>query len=125
MHRYKLSNLFLDTPYNAHSTAVDCLSQGTPLLTIKGQGFGWRVGASLLHSLKVDELITHSKKEYKNLAIYFGRNQNKLDEIKLKINNSLKGSFLDVSNTVINLEKAYLRIFERLNQNLPPDHIDL
>ena len=44
--RLSLADLFLDTlPYNAHTTAMDALSAGLPVLTCEGRSFAGRVGA--------------------------------------------------------------------------------
>src|SRR5580658_718648 len=49
--RYRLADLFLDTtPYNAHSTAVEMLSAGLPVLTCRGRTFAARVAASALQA---------------------------------------------------------------------------
>jgi protein O-GlcNAc transferase len=54
-----LADLFLDTPLcNAHTTAVDILWSGTPLLTLSGDKMSSRVAASLLHATGLgDQLI--------------------------------------------------------------------
>ncbi|MEQ8262500.1 tetratricopeptide repeat protein [Pseudohaliea sp.] len=72
--RYTLADLFLDTfPYNAHTTASDALWAGLPLVTRAGQSFASRVGASLLTTLGMPELITESDAAYRALAIELAR----------------------------------------------------
>ena len=47
--RYRLADLFLDTvPFNAHTTAIDALKSGVPVLTLLRRSFAGRVGGSLL-----------------------------------------------------------------------------
>ncbi len=59
--RHRLADLFLDTlPYNAHSTAIDALWAGLPVVTCTGSAFAGRVGASLLKSVGLPELVTGS-----------------------------------------------------------------
>jgi protein O-GlcNAc transferase len=68
--RHQLADLFLDTmPYNAHTTASDALWAGVPLLTCQGNAFAGRVGASLLRSTGLAELVTHSLADYEALAL--------------------------------------------------------
>ena len=68
--RYPLADLFLDTfPYNAHTTASDALWAGLPVVTRAGQSFASRVGASLLTTLGMPELIVGDETAYQSLAI--------------------------------------------------------
>src|SRR6185295_8791547 len=68
--RHKLADLFLDTiPYNAHTTASDSLWAGVPVLTCLGETFAGRVGASLLHAIRLPELITPTLGVYEQMAI--------------------------------------------------------
>ena len=64
--RHKVADLFIDTlPYNAHTTASDGLWVGLPFLTLVGDTFASRVGASMLKAIGLPELITYSENEYK------------------------------------------------------------
>ena len=123
--RYQLADLFLDTfPYGAHTTANEALFSGLPIVTIIGQSFQSRVCSSLLKTVGLKELITNSYEEYENLAVNIAKNPKKLQSLKdiLKIN--IKDSPLFKSNFYTeNLEKAYINIYERHNNNLEPEHI--
>ena len=56
--RSQLCNLFLDTnPYNAGIAASDALRVGLPVVTILGNTFSGRMGASSLQSLDMPELL--------------------------------------------------------------------
>jgi len=66
MARLRCADLALDTlPYGAHTTGVDALWAGVPLLTCRGATFAGRVGASLLLEAGLPELITNSVDEYR------------------------------------------------------------
>ena len=68
--RHRLADLFLDTlPYNAHTTASDALWAGLPVLTCPGTAFAGRVAASLLRSVGLPELVTHSLADYEAAAL--------------------------------------------------------
>src|SRR5206468_1006831 len=57
--RLSLADLFLDTaPYNAHTTAIDALWAGVPVLTLMGNSFASRVAASVLTAAGMPDLIT-------------------------------------------------------------------
>ncbi len=84
--RYRLADMFLDTtPYNAHTTASDCLRLGLPVVTYLGNTFSGRVAASLLQAIGLPELITHSFAEYEALALQLARDSALLASIKAKL----------------------------------------
>jgi predicted O-linked N-acetylglucosamine transferase (SPINDLY family) len=125
INRHKLADLFLDTlPYNAHTTASDALWAGLPILTLKGNTFPGRVGASLLKALDLTELITSSTLEYKEMAILLAKNPDKLESIKMKLKlNKLSSPLFDTVRFTRYLEAAYHKMYERYLTDLPPDHI--
>ena len=56
--RLQLADIFIDTwPCNAHTTASDALWAGVPIVTLIGETFASRVGASLLEAVGTPELI--------------------------------------------------------------------
>ena len=123
--RHRQADLFLDTlPYNAHTTTSDALWAGLPVLTLMGQSFASRVAASLLNAIGLTELITNTQEEYEALAIELAQNPHKLAEIKLKLtNNRLITPLFDTPLFTKNLEDAYIKIYERYQADLEPDHI--
>ena len=125
--RYRLADLFLDThPYGAHTTAVDSLKAGVPVLTLMGQSFASRVATSLLNAIGLPELITHSPEKYEALAIEMAKTPQKLETIKLKLASNLKSAPL--FNTPLftkDLESIYLKMYEQYELELQPDHISL
>ena len=125
--RYSLADLFLDTnPYNAHTTAVDSLKAGIPVLTIMGQSFASRVSASLLNAIGLPELITTNQEDYEALAIELAMNPQKLLEIKLKlINNRLTTPLFDTPLFAKNLEAAYTKMYDHYQNDLKPENISI
>ena len=123
--RIALADLFLDTaPYNAHTTALDALKAGVPVITKIGDAFAGRVAASLLKVIELPELITHTMQEYENLAIDLALNPQKLIEIKERLSrNRLSGPLFDTPLFTRNLEKLFTRMHDRYLNDLPPDHL--
>jgi predicted O-linked N-acetylglucosamine transferase (SPINDLY family) len=63
--RLRCADLALDTlPYGAHTTGVDALWAGVPMLTCRGSTFAGRVGASLLLESGLPDLIADSLEAY-------------------------------------------------------------
>jgi predicted O-linked N-acetylglucosamine transferase (SPINDLY family) len=119
---YKLADLFLDTfPYNAHVTGCDAIYSGLPILTLCGESFASRVGASLLNTLNMNELIAYSETEYVNKAYNLSINKKKITELKQELSNPLTISKLFNSNLYVEkIETAYIEILEGLkNKNAP------
>jgi predicted O-linked N-acetylglucosamine transferase (SPINDLY family) len=125
--RHRQADLFLDTfPYNAHTTASDALWTGLPVLTLMGRSFASRVAASLLNAVGLPELITSTQEEYEALAIELALNPHKLADIKLKLaKNRLTTPLFDTPLFTKNLESAYIKMYERYQDDLEPDHITI
>ena len=123
--RYKTADLFLDTqPYNAGTTASDALRMGLPMLTLKGESYQARMGASIVNALNLPELITDTAEEYESLAIELAKNPEKLKAIKDKLESNLSTAPLyDTKLFARNIETAYTKMYERYHQGLEPDHI--
>jgi predicted O-linked N-acetylglucosamine transferase (SPINDLY family) len=72
--RYLVADLFLDTfPFNAGTTANDCLWMGCPLVTYTGRSFGARMAGALLTAAGLAELITYNLADYESLALALAR----------------------------------------------------
>lgn len=71
--RGQLADVCLDTPLcNGHTTSMDVLWTGTPVVTLPGETLASRVAASQLNTLGVQELIARSRQEYQEIAIKLG-----------------------------------------------------
>lgn len=92
--RMQLADVCLDTLlYNSHTTGMDILWSGTPLVTLPGievsefilyfllincltgETLASRVGASQLTALGCPELIASSPQDYENIAVQLGNNK--------------------------------------------------
>lgn len=123
--RYSLANLFLDThPYNAHTTSVDALKTGVPVITLMGESFASRVAASLLSAVGLPELISSSQDKYEELAIDLATQPSKLDSIKkILLENLTNAPLFNTQQFARSLESAYIQMMERYWAGLEPDHI--
>jgi len=64
--RVACADLALDTlPYGAHTTGVDALWAGVPMLTCRGDTFAGRVGASLVLAAGLPELVANTLDDYR------------------------------------------------------------
>lgn len=113
--RLSLADLFLDTlPYNAHSTAVDALWAGVPVLSVQGAAFAGRVAASVLNAAGLSELITASLEDYEALALKLAREPQALAALKSSLErNRSTCALFDTTRYTRNLEAAYTRMWQR------------
>ena len=120
--RHALADLFLDTlPYNAHTTASDCLWAGLPLLTCSGSTFPGRVASSLLKALKLPELITHSQQQYEDKAVWLAQHPQALRDIRDKLaRQRTQSPLFDSALFTRHLEHAYRSMMERHHAGLAP-----
>jgi predicted O-linked N-acetylglucosamine transferase (SPINDLY family) len=112
--RHRLADLFLDTlPYNAHTTASDALWAGLPVVTCLGHEFDGRVAASLLETIGLPELVTHTLEEYEALALALARDPARLGNLRARLQeNRLASPLYDTDRFARSLEAAYLRMME-------------
>ena len=120
--RLRSADLFLDTlPYNAHSTAMDALWAGLPVLTVKGDSFASRVAASLLNAAGMPDLIVESIDAYESLALDLARNPAALAMVKEGLRKGRDSCALfDTARFTRNLEAALGLMWERTQKGEPP-----
>ncbi len=81
----KQADLFLDSEiWQAHSTCIEALSVGLPLLTRTGNCFCARVPSTMLKTFGLPELVCANDEEYEQKAIDYGLNPEKLKALKDK-----------------------------------------
>jgi len=108
------ADLFLDTwVYTAGSTAVCATLASLPLLTLKGVSNASRMGASINHSIKMEELVCENEAEYIQKAIDVYHNRSKLIELKNKISKQREmSSAFNSQQFVKSLEQVYFKVLE-------------
>jgi len=120
--RHRLADLFLDTlPYNAHTTAVDALWAGLPVLTCLGSTFPGRVAASLLQAIGLPELIARSLEDYEAMAVRLAQAPELLASLKAKLAQTRATyPLFDSKRFVRHMEAAYSTMWERQQRGEPP-----
>lgn len=123
--RHRAADLLLDTlPYNAHTTAIDALWMGVPVVTRPGHGFAACVAASLLQALEVPELITTTEKDYEDLAVRIASDAAYRANLKAKIvRNHGTAPLFDTARFTRGMEVAFIKMYERRQAGLASDHI--
>lgn len=125
--RHRLAHVFLDTPnYNAHTTAVDALWCGVPLISIVGNTFATRVAASILNAIGLPELIKTNLNEYISLAVELATQPDKYRSLKNKLTENRKTfPLFDNLTYTRNLESAYLAMWNNFLVHGNPEMIEV
>jgi protein O-GlcNAc transferase len=107
--QYQLVDLFLDAfPYTSGTTASDCLWAGCPLLTLVGKTMVARMGGSNVKAAGLPELITYSKEEYVERAVYYAKHPTELAQLRKRlVDNRLNLPLFDTAKFVKHLEHAF------------------
>ena len=107
--RHRLADLFLDTfPYSGHSTAIDALWMGLPLVAIAGQSFASLVSASALKAVGMPELAVPTLAAYKALALRLATDSDLRAGYRARLAQQRQTSSLfDAAAQVRALESAY------------------
>jgi predicted O-linked N-acetylglucosamine transferase (SPINDLY family) len=122
--RHRQADLFLDTlPYNAHSTAIDALWAGLPVVTCTGAAFPGRVGASLLSAVGLPELVTVRLEDYEALAVRLAGDASLLHGIRRRLEeNRATQRLFDMDRLRRHVEAAYKTMWEIHMRGEPPRH---
>jgi len=120
--RLSSADLFLDTaPYNAHTTTIDALWAGLPVLTLMGNSFASRVAASALKAVGLAELVTMTAAEYEALALSLAREPAQLRAIRTKLaQNRAAAPLFNTAAFTRDLEVAFITMWERQQRGDPP-----
>ena len=120
--RLAVADLFLDTtPYNAHTTAIDALWAGLPVITLIGNSFASRVAASALMAAGLPELIASSAVAYEALALQLARDPARLADIRTRLSVQKRTAPLfDTARFTRDLEAAFVTMWERQQRGEAP-----
>ena len=95
MAEYSRMDIALDTvPYNGGTTSCDALWMGVPVVTLPGGRFSSRMGASVLNTVGLSELIADNEDDYVRLAISLAADENRIRILRSILRNQVAGSLL-------------------------------
>jgi len=122
---YNCMDLFLDTfNFNAHSTALEAIHMGVPIITKLGNKIASRAASGILKAAGMEKLVCKSEENYEALINFYIDNADKLINLKKEILRNKKTSLLfDNKNFVKNIEKAYKKIYTNFHKNLFNENI--
>jgi predicted O-linked N-acetylglucosamine transferase (SPINDLY family) len=123
--RAALADVFIDTfPCNGHTTVSDALWAGLPVVTQCGETFASRVGASLLRGVGLGEWVADDADGYMQRVLRLAHDP----ELRAALRGHLARSrteapLFDSRRFARDLEALYLRMWQRHEAGLKPQHL--
>jgi len=106
---YRRLDIMLDTfPYNGHTTSLDALWMGVPVISLAGETRVSRGGLSILNNLGLPELVAQAEDEYVEIATRLAGDLPRLAELRRTLRSRMETSLLmDAPRFAHNIEAAY------------------
>jgi protein O-GlcNAc transferase len=106
---YHRIDLGLDTlPYNGHTTSLDALWMGVPVVTLVGQTSVGRAGLSQLSNVGMTALVAGTADEFVPIAVEWARDIPRLAEVRRRLRSRMERSpLMDARGFVGAIEAAY------------------
>ncbi|KAL8562192.1 hypothetical protein ACOMHN_005177 [Nucella lapillus] len=123
--RGQLADVCLDTPLcNGHTTGMDVLWAGIPMVTLPAETLASRVASSQLHCLGCPELVANSRQDYVDIAVKLGNNIPYLRGMQARVNLARTTSPLfDTQRYTHSLESLYSRMWQHRQQCGKAEHL--
>nr|KAG5706214.1 hypothetical protein BaRGS_019541 [Batillaria attramentaria] len=113
--RGQLADVCLDTLLcNGHTTGMDVLWAGTPMVTLPAETLASRVAASQLHCLGCPELVANSREDYIRIAVKLGNDPEYLRGMQAKVDLARQSSPLfNTRMYTRDIEDLFLTMWQR------------
>lgn len=106
---YQRLDIALDPfPYHGHTTSLDALWMGVPVVSLAGHTPVSRAGLSILTNLGLPGLIAHSEEAYVKVAVELAKDLPRLADLRATLRARMEASVLmDAPRFARNIEAAY------------------
>ena len=108
-------DIILDSfPYNGHTTSLDALWMGVPVVSLAGESAVSRAGLSQLTNLGLPEFVAHAENEYVAIATELAGDLPRLAELRETLRPRMEASVLmDAVRFTRGIENAYRKMWRR------------
>jgi protein O-GlcNAc transferase len=119
---YQGLDIVLDTfPYNGHTTSLDSLWMGVPVVSLAGETPVSRAGLSQLTNVGLPELAAHSEEDYVRIAVELAGDLPRLAQLRSTLRDRMKRSVLmDASRFASSIEAAYRAMWKAWSHGQSP-----
>jgi predicted O-linked N-acetylglucosamine transferase (SPINDLY family)/GT2 family glycosyltransferase len=125
---YKLADVYLDSyPFAGTTSLIEPLQVNLPVIARQGNSFRSSMGAAMIRSLDITDLVADSEESYIQLAVALGNNpelrQQKSAEVKAKMADN--PSFLDSKGYGAKIGELFKELVDRYSRNALSDNLRL
>jgi protein O-GlcNAc transferase len=115
LNEYNRIDITLDTfPFSGHTTTLDSLWMGVPIVTLSGQTCVSRAAVSALHNLSRADLIAKTPQEYVSIAARLSQDINELADLCASLRDRMQKSPLtDGPRFAAQIEQIYRDLLPR------------
>jgi protein O-GlcNAc transferase len=123
--RGQLADVCLDTPLcNGHTTGMDILWAGTPMVSLPLETLASRVASSQLMAMGCADLVATSREHFVNIAVKLGVDTDYLNSTRAIVWQSrMTSTLFDVGQYCRDIEVLFMKMWTRFSQGLAPEHI--
>ncbi len=101
-------------PYNGHTTSLDSLWMGVPVVSLSGRTVVSRAGLSLLSNLGLADLAADTPGRFVDIAVSLARDPDRLAALRMGLRERMTASpLMDAGQFTSNLEAAYRTMWRR------------
>ncbi len=111
---YRRIDLCLDTlPYNGHTTSLDALWMGVPVVTLVGQTIAGRAGWSQLHNLGLLDLVAQTEDQFVKVAVDLAGDLERLNGLRTTMRERMEQSpLMDGPRFAGGMENAFRQMWQ-------------
>jgi predicted O-linked N-acetylglucosamine transferase (SPINDLY family) len=115
LNQYSQIDISLDPfPHNGHTTTCDSLWMGVPVMTLRGDRYASRMGASILARLQLEAFISDTKEAYLQSIVNLATDWDRLQELRLDLRKRFTSSPIhDAKRFAREMESAFRDIWRR------------
>jgi protein O-GlcNAc transferase len=112
---YRSIDIGLDTvPYNGHTTSLDALWMGVPVITLVGSTVVGRAGLCHAMNLGLPELVARAPEEFVRIAAGLAEDKSRLSSLRAGLRARMERSpLMDGARFTRNMEAAYRSVWRR------------
>jgi len=113
LNQYSQIDIGLDPyPHNGHTTTCDSLWMGVPVITLRGDRYASRMGASILTRLGLEGFVADTKEAYLRSAVNLAADLDALQEFRREMRIRFTSSpFYDVNRFTREMESVFREIW--------------
>ncbi|MFC4703751.1 tetratricopeptide repeat protein [Paraburkholderia caffeinitolerans] len=111
---YHRIDVALDSfPYNGHTTSLDALWMGVPVVTRAGRSTASRGGLSIAANLGMPELVAHTDEDFVRIAVELAHDLPRLAALRAALRARMEASpLMDAPRFAANIERAYRTMWQ-------------